>query len=507
MEPAGARHDFQDPLPSAAAQFREALAAAGFTDQALIEKFGSVALPTRRTRNLPRLMRQTEAGTPGDILARLFLFCVPVPAEALRNALAPFPLEELGRMGLVEARGADVASTVVLYPYGPYLLLFDPPEQVLSGAPRDLVMGVTTSTTDLANFTIRRPVANMLDVGCGGGFHAFMASPHARRVTGVDVSSRAVAFARMGAALSGLSNIEFLTGDRFEPVRGMRFDLIAGNLPFAITPGRRYLYRDGGMQLDAFVQSVLRAAPEYLAEGGLCQMMCDWVRFQEQDWAERLRGWFEGSGCDVWVLRLTTAKPLLYAEAWIRDTEEDTPEHFAEAYNEWTAWYDANGITGISTGLILLRRRSAARNWFRTAEWPEHLPEGFGRHAALRLALYDFLETVPDDASLLESRLTLPPNARLVTSNQWAPDGWHVTDARVVLEGLSGYAANVSAHAVRLLGFCDGQRTLRDAVTYLAAALKVDPERVAGPCLPLVRSLLAGGFLHPAGLDAVGDAQ
>ena len=364
MQSADGPEALHPPAPEEAAALRQALAAAGYSDKGLIAALGAVHLPTPRTHNLPRLMRLTAGGSPIETLARLFLFGVPVPSEAVRAALAPFPLEALDRMGLVDLRGADVEGKVILYPYGPLLIAFDRPDQIVTGARPDYVMGLTSSTLDVANLLPRRPVRSALDLGAGCGVLAFLAAQYSQSVCAVDYSPRAAAFARFGAALNGLANVECLEGDRFAPVHGRRFDLVFGNLPFIIAPSSSYLYRDGGMAMDGFAESVLRNAPEYLEEGGFCHMLCEWAHFEGEDWQRRLHGWFEGSGCDVFVIKLSTANPLLYAEVWIRDTEKDDPEVFARTYGEWADWYQANRIDGISTGLITMRRRSGAENWF-----------------------------------------------------------------------------------------------------------------------------------------------
>lgn len=487
------------PSPEEAAALREVFAQREYTDHKLIEKLGAVDLPTRRTRNRPRLMRATRGGTPLDTLARLFLFSAPVGEEAAREALDPVPLELPRDLGLVELHGGEVVPQVVLYPYGRLLLAFDPPDLVAQGAPPDMVMGISSSTVDLERFTVRRPVRNALDIGTGCGFQGLLAAEHSERVWAVDYSPRAVNFARFSAALSGLTHVECLEGDRFEPVRGRRFDLIVGNLPFVIAPSKRYLYRDGGMEADAFARSVIRSAPDYLEEGGLCQLICEWAHFAGRPWQERLEEWFAGSGCDVWVIELSSTLPALYAEAWIRDTERDDPEVFARTYEEWTEWYEREGIEKVSTGLIAMRRRSGGRNWFHLDEWPDHPPAGFGKYVLQRFAGYDWLENAETDGALLGARLAVDPGARLVAQNEWTAGGWHVTEARLCMAQAPAYAGAVNAHVVHLLGLLDGERTLRDAVAKLAAGTNVPFERVAAPCVPLVRRLIERGFLVPKG--------
>jgi methylase of polypeptide subunit release factors len=82
--------------------------------------------------------------------------------------------------------------------------------------------------------------ATVLDLGCGTGFLALIASRFADRVIGVDIDPRAVACARRNAAMNGVANVRFVVGDGYGPVAGQRFDLIISNPPFypvsGITP-------------------------------------------------------------------------------------------------------------------------------------------------------------------------------------------------------------------------------------------------------------------------------
>jgi len=63
----------------------------------------------------------------------------------------------------------------------------------------------------------------LLDIGCGRGRHAIEFAERGYRVTGVDLSSRAIAQANNRAAEAGL-DIRFLEGDMREPVGTEAFD-------------------------------------------------------------------------------------------------------------------------------------------------------------------------------------------------------------------------------------------------------------------------------------------
>ena len=80
-------------------------------------------------------------------------------------------------------------------------------------------------------------------------------------------------FAGFNAALNGLSNVSFLYGDRFEPLAGQQYDLIVSNPPFFLAPVSGLLCCDNSMELDGFVESLARGAPQFLEEGGVFQML------------------------------------------------------------------------------------------------------------------------------------------------------------------------------------------------------------------------------------------
>ena len=99
--------------------------------------------------------------------------------------------------------------------------------------------------------------------------------------------------------------------------------------------------------------------PAHLVEGGFAQILCNWVRIAGRDWAERLTGWFEGSGCDAWVLHGITMDPADYAQQWLGGHAElSTRDQFSERFDRWMAYYDRHGIEAIDYGLINLRRRT-----------------------------------------------------------------------------------------------------------------------------------------------------
>ena len=153
-------------------------------------------------------------------------------------------------------------------------------------------------------------------------------------------------------------------------------------------------------------------------------MLCNWAHVAGQDWRERLAAWFEGSGCDAWVMRTDTLDAAAYAAKWIRHTERDEPEAFSRRFKEWMAYYEREQIEALSGGVITLRRRTAPANWFRADDGPEKMLGPAGDGIALAFEVHDFLETVREDEDLLRQRLRLSPDARLQQRFEPAEGGW-----------------------------------------------------------------------------------
>lgn len=78
---------------------------------------------------------------------------------------------------------------------------------------------------------------NILDVCTGSGCIALALAQEypSARVYGTDVSERALTFAKKNSQISRIKNVRFLTGALFQPVEGMKFDLIVSNPPYIPT--------------------------------------------------------------------------------------------------------------------------------------------------------------------------------------------------------------------------------------------------------------------------------
>jgi methylase of polypeptide subunit release factors len=130
-----------------------------------------------------------------------------------------------------------------------------------------------------ARCTIRTPVGRVLDVGTGCGVQALHASRHAGAVVATDLSSRALAFARLNLALNGV-RADLRRGDLLEPAGAEGFDLVVSNPPFVITPRTpsvpEYTYRDAGLAGDDVVHRLVTGVGAVLGPGGAAQLLGNW---------------------------------------------------------------------------------------------------------------------------------------------------------------------------------------------------------------------------------------
>jgi SAM-dependent methyltransferase len=477
-------------------RLRDLLQGIGYTDKGILEALGVSDLPIIRGSDIQILLRRTHRGTPLDALIRLFLNEIPVDAESLQKAIQPMKLDTWTQAGLVEMKNSSVVAAVKLLPYSNLVLAYDLPKRLQQGQ-YDYVMGIGSSSITLSNLTIRSHAGATLDLGTGCGIQALLAASHSDQVLAVDKNPRAVRIVSFNAKLNGMENVEPLEGDLLEPVEGRTFDLVVSNPPFVISPERSYIYRDSGLEGDEICRKIVREVPRFLREGGYCQILCNWAEKTGEDWQKRLETWFEGTGCDVWIMRSESRNVATYAYSWIRHTEMQEPLNITDRFETWMNYYEHLGIESVSAGVITMRRRDGVSNWFRADESPDKMLGPSGDVILQGFGLRDFLETVQNDSRLLDARLHLSPEIRLKREYEPSAGGWKEVAAEVHLKKGLAYSGNADRYVTDLLITCDGQRRVGELLNGLADSSGVDRQKITAPFCEVVRRLIERGFLLP----------
>lgn len=466
------------PTPRLAAPLREALGAAGYTEDAVARVLGtSPRLGARATRAV-HLRRLGDDGL--STLVRLLLLGEPVPRAAAARALGP------AAAGLLEG-GDPVTSPLHVAPLGGLWVAGDGRR-----GPRgpDLVLGVTPAGRTLAELTIRRPVEAALDLGTGCGIQALLAAAHARRVVAVDVNPRGLDYVRFNATLNALANVDPRRGSWLEPVAGERFGLLVANPPFVVSPDSALVYRDSGEAGDALFLRLLGSVGGALAEGGFAQVLGNWLP-AGGDWRAPLEAAVAGTGCDALLLRFLSQDAAWYAAAWNQELAEEDPAAFEAALDRWLAHYAEAGIESVAAGLVVLRRRSGSSNWTRALDVPASATAGAGEHVLRLVEGWDWARSA-SDAAVLEAAYALPAGGRIV--ERWDAAGGAPAAGRMTVEVRpnAGLAARVDPATAGILRLCDARRPLRELLAGL-------PESGRPGTVAAVRRLVGLGLLTVAG--------
>ncbi|RYB90199.1 transferase [Nocardioides glacieisoli] len=487
--------DFTAPL-------REALVAADFTYDRVAEAIGDDAhRALGRNETLPAL-RRTTSGGPLDTLVRLFLLQTPVARDAADRAL-PGLVDRLCNAGLLEQSVSEVAARTDCRPYATEdrdLWIVSDLTPGLDGAPvavgPDHVLGISSASTSLAQLTMREPVGSALDLGTGCGVQALHLAGHAGRVVATDVNSRALWMTRLNAELNG-ADVDVRDGSFFEPVAGERFDLIATNPPFVISPatGERLVYRDSGLPGDRVVEHIVRTGPDHLTDGGWLQVLANWSIVEGRPWDERLGSWLRDD-CDALVVQRETLDPSAYVELWLKDSGHHGGPDYTRRYDTWLSWFEESGIEGVGFGWINIRLGGIADHAggaHQLLEWPYDVEQPIGPAIHAWGGAVSDLRSLTDD-QLLETTLVAREDVQQETVGR---PGAEDPEA-IVLRQQRGFRRARTADTLEaaFLGACDGDLTVGRLLGALAALLERDAAELRTTYLPVVRELVEEGFLE-----------
>lgn len=440
---------------SAPPELRTSLLRVGYTEQELAAAL-RVDLPLEAEAVRANTRRLSDPGLAA--LVALFFGGEAVPRARLRGVL---DVDAAVSAGLL-AGDAEVTAPFALAHWDGLYVAHDRDTDIAS----DHVAGISNATRTLAALTVRRPCRRALDVGTGCGSQALLAARHSEHVVATDVNDRALHAAELNLALNGVQNVELQAGSLFEPVAGEHFDLIVCNPPFVVSPDNDVVFRDAGLERDEISRLVIEGAASHLVEGGYASMLISWAHAAEEDWAETVRAWLSGAGCDAWLVRYVTEDPLEYALKW----------GGVAAAERWLDYHRRYDITWLTTGGLVLRRRAGGANWFSASD----AATGPSGSASAQIERVFAAQGFTGD--LLEERLAAAPH-RLTEQLAWVGGGYRHEMLSAQLEEGVGVSVDVDPAALPALFALDGSRRVRDLPGAEAA-------------LPSLQRLFGTGFVE-----------
>ena len=546
MSPASARSasepssSFPPPAatPEQAASLRADLADSGWGVEAVAALLGEAAdAALRREIRLPALravraaLADGPAPSPVAVLTALFMLGEPVPATALDAALPRTAAAGAAAIGLVgEPDGAGcVRALVDLRPHEAvddagevrWWVTSDLGELVTGRAlAPDHVLGVGGAGLTLAGLTPRTRVRTALDLGCGCGIQTLYLLRHSEHVVATDISARALAFTAFNAALAGVSvtgapdagsepvlgsgRLELLRGSLLEPVVGRRFDLIASNPPFVLTPpavreaGLPLMeYRDAG---GAILPGLVTGLGEHLEPGAVAVMLGNWEHRGTGSWRDAVAAWVPEE-LDAWVIERELQDPVEYATMWLRDgglTPERDAEGFDAALEAWIDDFEACDVRGVGFGYLIVHRPRRPREPWHLLEEVTTSGQGvLGPHVAEVLEVREQLAGL-DDEAVADLHPLLAPD--VTEERHLIPGAAEPTVILLRQGGGLGRALRASTAVAALAGVADGELSVGQVASAVAALSELnaaDALALRAEMVEATRHLLSTGFLRP----------
>ena len=517
--------------PEQAASLRADLSESGWGVGAVATLLGEAAdAALRREIRLPALRSVRAAlaagndSSPVAVLTALFMLGEPVLATALDVALPRTGAAGAAVIGLVGEtdEAGYVRARVDLRPHEAvddageirWWVASDLGELVTGRAlAPDHVLGIGGAGLTLAGLTPRTRVRSALDLGCGCGIQTLYLLRHAEHVVATDISERALAFTAFNAALAGVcvtggpdvgsgdgaGRLELLQGSLLEPVAGRRFDLIASNPPFVLTPpavreaGLPLMeYRDaGGPVLPVLVAGL----GEHLEPGAAAVMLGNWEHRGADSWREAVATWIP-EGLDGWVIEREVQDPVEYATMWLRDgglTPERDAEGFDAALGAWIDDFEVRGVQGVGFGYLIVHRPLRPRDPWRLLEEVTTSGQGvLGHHVADVLESRERLASLDDDA-VADLRPVLAPD--VTEERHLIPGAAEPTVILLRQGGGLGRTIRASTAMAALAGVADGELSVGQIASAVVALTGEDAIGLRAEMVEATRHLITMGFL------------
>jgi methylase of polypeptide subunit release factors len=476
-------------------RLRDALLAASYTPVKINEHIGWPMGATSPFDEGPALLYSLRDDPKLRAICALFLLQMPVSKEDAAEALAPAGIASLIDAGLLRLDGGTVWALFRIIPVRETFVVCD--LKVLGRElPPDIVMGASISSSILMAATMRRPSRRTLDLCAGSGIQAMEAAAHSEAVICAEKNPRAIRLGEFSAVLNGRANVEFRESDFYSAAESERFDLIVANPPYVISPEHEFQFRDGGLGADRVAEHIVRNAPRFLADGGFCQVLCDWANYKGAGAEKRLSGWAAGTGCDMVVIRGQTTRMKEYPLTWLADYYSNSPVQYQRKYQTWVEYFEREGIESMTFGMIVLRRREAAHNWFYMTGDALDVGRINGGELERIFAAKDFLEENASDEALLSQCLALNKDVRFDQRLIQDAEGWNLRECALAMSDSRVPPVSTDPYLGGLCGRLQGDRTLREIVAEMAAAMHADPGRLAGQVTPVIRGLIERGLVN-----------
>jgi SAM-dependent methyltransferase len=437
---------------------------------------------------------------PIDVLLRLFLDGEFVSQTLIEAHLPPGALAIFDALQILArdpAHPGEVFAAINLYPAEAELILAGDrpgtPDGSLYTPPLDVVYpGVIENTRHFLATLPQTTCEALLDIGTGSGVAALSgARRYARQAWGTDIAERSVRFAEFNRRLNGISNASILTGDMYEPVRGLTFDRIVCHPPYVPAAKIGMIFADGGADGEEILQRVIEGLPRHLRPGGRFHTLVLGADCEGQTFEDRIR---------LWLGPKQTEFDLVMISHSLRPPTDFLVRAIAKgkvAFTNLKYWGESwarRNVQFLFYGTILLRRHNRGRA--PVTMRVQRGPAFSHRHTEWLLDWATACEDPEFMAGLMGTHPTLAPDAELHVLHRLHEGRF--TPQAFALESSSPYNSEVRCPAwmVNVISECNGLQTWKEHFERALREGLIDSETPAQEFAGVLAALAGQGILR-----------
>lgn len=490
----------------------ERFADCGFTPDGLAENYGAEILGCIARGEPAPVELATEAGRPIDHLVRAAILHLPADLDSALGTKLTDRCAEAGLVSVtVTPSAANARQGEFICDIRPHTIggvtrwvFSDPdPSMHIRELADDHVMGLGAASRLMLDVVPTTPVARVLDLGTGAGTLLLSQVGHARELWGTDISRRAVDFATLTLAGTGVRLAE---GSWFEPVQSMTFDRIIANPPFVIAPpGAAKTYRQSTFALDGATRFVVNNVRDYLNEGATAHILGAWALGDGEAWEQHVASFVPAKGVCCWAIQRDEVSPAAYTAMFLRDEGIDPrSDKGKETTRAWLSFFAEEGLKRIGLGMIHLSALGVDQP---SEVFTEEILTPIGPDAGAEVAEFftraQWLREQTPDSLLSATYLVRPTVAKedVALPDTEQGSGWTRTALRLTRTDGFAYTHEIDDDLYSLLSGLHPQGlSLGEVCGLFALAHGLDEDELTRKAVPLVTALIQHGMILPADL-------
>jgi len=433
-----------------------------------------------------------------DAIIRLFVFGESLSSSEVVPLFPADVWQAFTQTGLLQSDGDEASNcvaSVALYPIRDLFMASDrwtKPDHSLRPMFPDIVYpALTKAVRQFIDYTSYAPCEDFLELCAGTAPAALLAARSARNVWATDIAERSVDFARFNAALNGIHNVTFASGDLYEPVQGRTFDRIAAHPPYVPVLKPAEIFYGGGEIGEEITKRIIAELPGKLKPGGRLYCRTLGTERPGHPFEERIREWLgdKHQDFDVALFTIQTLEPRQFS-LYETVSKSGGKEQFAQ----WEKLFEKNEVRGLVVGIVVIQRLAEQRPAFTIRRDLGSSTPAAALEWAIRWETEIRLEG--SEQRLLQAKLLATPGTEIIVRHVLR-DG-EISPESITLSTKQPFATElrVQPWMTMLLPRCDGKTTVVELFEIAKQTDWIVPETPPEEFFRLLATLISGGFLQ-----------